>query len=388
MRAAGKYLQWNFFGNSELPQGYSYVAKMMQQGLADIGVNLEYPAKKTIYHSIPWDRFSWYDNQEAGIFTMWEHSKVPPGFQSGMSHFDFVVTPCMWCKEEFSKFYLKPIYVVPHGIDPKTYFPPRRKQRKPHKKFTVLSSATNLRKGFPEVIEGFLQAKIPNSRLVLKGSLERIRKYMFTIPDGVEVVDDRLSYDEMRSLYQSADLYISGSRGEGWDLIAFEALACGTVTIVPEHTGYLDWMHLAQGTLKQFQPQPSLVTGFGPSGDWQVQEASEIANAIKRVYKNFPAYADKAYDSAKLMAEQWTWQQSAEKLVAALGSLPPLNSFGSKAIHEPLVKVTCVRDHTHFEIGPFVGGPLKEGAKYKFPAEVARVLEDAGYVIQHGIRDA
>lgn len=374
-----RFLNWMYFGNDALPLGYSYVAKMMKQGLTNIGVVLGYPAKTLIFHSLPWKEFSWANNQTAGLFTMWESSQCPGGFRAGMEIFDFVVTPCRYSRDLFSTFYDKPIYVVPHGVDSTVFYP----DRQPSDTFTVISAATNPRKGFEDLVEGFKRAAIPNSKLILKGPHFRIDPIVKTLPANVKVLDRVLSGDKLRTLYNSADLYFSASRGEGWDLIAFEALACGTPTVVPDHTAYKDWGHLAQGKLYKLIPKESPIKEvFGASGDWLHCDPDEIAQALWLGYDNQEAWKARALESAATIRSNYSWDDSARTLVDQLGDLPELERTGPQFSRKPMVMCKCTKSLPFFDNGGMRGGPLKEGAQYLFPSGIARDLEKAGYVIQ------
>ena len=61
--------------------------------------------------------------------------------------------------------------------------------------------------------------------------------YMFPRSD-----DSNLQVDvaTMNKIYNTIDLYISTSRGEGWGLTATEAMAVGKLCILPYHTSYME----------------------------------------------------------------------------------------------------------------------------------------------------
>ncbi len=48
------------------------------------------------------------------------------------------------------------------------------------------------------------------------------------MPAEVEVIDDVLSPEQMRALYQGASLLIKNANREGWSMPCSEAIACGT----------------------------------------------------------------------------------------------------------------------------------------------------------------
>jgi glycosyltransferase involved in cell wall biosynthesis len=361
-------LNWVFYGDENKPAGYPYVAKMMRQGLRDNHVDLDSVAETLIIHTVPYrDTFSWYPGQRAGVFSMWEHSKVPWAMAEGLSCFDFAVVPCGFSKDLFAPHVKGPVHVIPHGIDPTVFYP----ADDPAGPFTVVVPATVSRKGAEQVVEGWRKAQV-EGRLILKGSYT---KPLYRNEFVVRRVPD------MRDLYKQAHLCVSGSRGEGWDLICWEALACGVPTIVPQHTGYLSWGHHAQGWLTNFKEAPSDVVAYGDPGDWLVQDADEIADRIRWGYDNWSRLRADALRSSQHIRENYTWKQVTNQLLDALGHpLKPLVPDGPKQKIIPMTWITCVSCPEPFEIGHWQGGPLEAGVDYQVPLEVARVLVEAGHV--------
>lgn len=372
------YLQLFYGREEDAPIGYASAYRGLRRGLEGIGVELGEVAEKILFHSIPWGGFSWYPQQQGGLSTMWEHSNIPPEMAKVLQLFDFIATPCTHSAELFREHVDVPVHVVPYGIS-RDFFP----GEEPESPFTILTNALNTRKGFTDAIGAFEESGLNyEGRLVLKGPRERIQKYLpSTLPKGVEVFsEENLSPTELRELYCSAHCYLSMSRGEGWDLVAWEALACGVPTIVPDHTGYREWNHLAQARLESWDPQPSPIRSFGDPGDWRVMDPVEAANALRDVYHDYSSHREAALRSSQVMHEDCTWEDTAHRLVEALRPLGRIEPTGDKQKQEPLVECECVRFLPMFEISGFSAGPLKVGSRHSFPIEVVRVLSESGYV--------
>jgi hypothetical protein len=231
-----------------------------------------------------------------------------------------------------------------------------------------------------EVLEGL--KKLPEDipwTLSLKG--KRAKEFDPGLPN-VFIIDGE--YDNLREIYQSHDLYVSGSKGEGWDLIAWEALACGVPTIVPAHSGYLEWGHLAQGWLTSFHMEPSLVKVFGDSGEWYVQDPEEIAKQVESLWQSYNESADEAYQNARQISREWTWQHAAAQLVLGLWEhgfdMTPLTESTDKQEYTPLVSIRATNSLIEgCDVGGYRLAPILEGVTYRVPGEVARVLQVAGY---------
>lgn len=370
-----KTLQWMFQGDKNFPGGYPYVAKCMTEALEDIHVDLKTLSQTLVFHTVPWSGFSWYPGQRSAILTMWEHSHVPEGVGEGLRLFELALPPCHYSAELFKPYIQSE--VIPHGIDPNVYYPADNPLRRPQK-LRILTAATNQRKGTAEVMKAVEASGIPYE-LVLKGK----RAYEFLPADTDTMSTVKEATTNMREFYQSFDLYISGSRGEGWDLIAWEALACGVPVIVPDHTGYKDWNWLAQKTLEKWEEQPSLVRVFGNSGNWNVMDTQEITEAVQECWQDYPDWKKHALDSSEYMRVYCTWKHSAMMLVGALEKhhfkLEPFVPKGMKEEHLPLVHVRCTQGMNEgFDVGGFCIAPFKEGVEYRLPVEPARVLVEAG----------
>lgn len=368
-----------FYGRDEnAPIGYAYAYKELRAALERQGVDFSQVGETVLYHSIPWGGFDWYESQRAGLSTMWEHSRVPEEMRKVLQGFHFVVTPCTHSAELFEP-YVPEVHVVPYGINPDAFKP---KRRPPKGRFTILANALNSRKGPAQAVEAFrLSGLQGDAKLVLKGNPEKIRKYLpSTLPTGVEFFSQTVSTEDLRDLYTSAHCYLSMSRGEGWDLMAWEALACGTPTVVPDHTGYREWNHLAQIRLESWVPQPSPVKDFGDPGDWNVMDAEEAAHALQTVYHDYESHREGAVRSSESMRRYHTWDHTAQTLLEALRPLRPLKRKGQKVGHEPTLLVETTQYLPFFDIGGYKAGPLKVGSRHHFPAEVARQLTRSGYV--------
>lgn len=59
-------------------------------------------------------------------------------------------------------------------------------------------------------------------------------------PAGVGYTDDH-----MRAVYNSFDVYLSTSQGEGWGLPSLESMACGIPCVLPKWAAYEDWASAA-----------------------------------------------------------------------------------------------------------------------------------------------
>ena len=176
-----------------------------------------------------------------------------------------IITPSKWSEEGFlnTGFASDQIEVVPHGVDLSIFRTLDLNIRAHFRSllgatkdsFIILSiGAMTTNKGIDVLLDAYIQLKprYPQIRLVLKdqSNLYRISgrdsvqlyckergidpssSVMSQIFSDISLVSDNLNFDQLNSLYNSADCYISPYRAEGFNLPPLEAAAAGVPIIV------------------------------------------------------------------------------------------------------------------------------------------------------------
>jgi glycosyltransferase involved in cell wall biosynthesis len=70
------------------------------------------------------------------------------------------------------------------------------------------------------------------------------------------IITERLSDEGLFALHSSCDVFVSTSYGEAWCLPAMEAMAMGRPPIVPDSTGFKDYLSSLEGWLVPTHPEP------------------------------------------------------------------------------------------------------------------------------------
>jgi hypothetical protein len=122
----------------------------------------------------------------------------------------------------------------------------------------------------------------------------------------VRVTSDRVSDLAILALHVYCDCFVSASRGESWNLPAFEAMLAGRHIIAPAHQGSDDFLAItsadlygsrlapAGGEIIMGQPvdgQPGMVRaqyvgtqGLTAKDDWREPDIAELAMLMRRAY--------------------------------------------------------------------------------------------------------
>ncbi len=140
-----------------------------------------------------------------------------------------VVSPSQWLANRTKESLLQnhPVFVVPNGIEPDTFFPGESAVRDEYEikeERVVLAAAQNImsgRKGGEYVLK--LAEIMPKTRFLIVGAAEEV-----LCPPNVTLIPGKQSPEEMAELYRAADVFLMTSREDNFPTVCLEAAACGT----------------------------------------------------------------------------------------------------------------------------------------------------------------
>ncbi len=223
------------------------------------------------------------------VYTMQESSERVHAdmVKRANENFDELWTPTLWNAEVFRASGVKlPMRVVPLGVDTAVYRPMFRKTmpecrlistskrgtRGVPKGFTFLTvGLPGFRKGWDVVadaLETAFSSRPGAASLVIAlthspgGWNEKIYRQFANYKVPIWTLEGSFGEYELADVYNAAGAYVSASRGEGFNLPALEAAACGRPVIVPDNTAHTEI----------FGPEAYLFSPDGlkkyPEGDW------------------------------------------------------------------------------------------------------------------------
>jgi len=251
-----------------------------------------------------------------------------------------------WKKQLKEQGVTRPISVLGHGFDPKTFFPlPRDLARKslklPEDAFVIMSLNRNQpRKRYDIMIMAFVElvVKYPTKPIILLCICDKGEKggwWLFEIfvrelkKKGVpiEQFGNRLMIsshdmvfkdDDVNVLYNIADVGISTAEGEGWGLCTFEQMGVGVPQVVPDIGGYKEYCSKDNTMLvkpKYTYYLPSIHSPVG--GEAHVCDPHDVCLAIEE-YVNDSDKRKLHGKNAKDAVLKYTWSNVVKELIKAL----------------------------------------------------------------------
>jgi|HubBroStandDraft_3_1064219.scaffolds.fasta_scaffold05466_4 GT2 family glycosyltransferase len=267
-------------------------------------------------------------------FTMLEVDGFPPEWVRQGNRMDEVWVPSEFNREGFRNCGLtRPIHVMPLGVNVEYFHPAAVAHPNPAGEFVFLSifewgerkAQGLLLKVFNEAFSAAepvrLLCKVINrdTGVSIKDEIRRLRlrdsggriSYLFNL---------EFPHYQLGSLYRSADAYVAVSRGEGWNMPLMEAMACGLPSIATDwgaHRAFLSdrvAYPLASRGLVPARAKCPYYAGFS----WADPDPEHLRHLLREVFENREEARRRGEAAAREMAEHWTWEQAAARIVRRL----------------------------------------------------------------------
>ena len=322
----------NTVASTNQETGYGRMGRNLLTALGDLGVGMDECSSpgdehkpvhaNALWMGAPSHVSGWWKGQRAHCLTMWEATGVPPGFRENIHEFETIICPSEQNRELFSHWHPN-VRKVPLGINPALWY---FQERKPvDNEFRFLTAGQGQRKGIDVVIRAFNAVfgdfqpspDHPRPRLVVKNRYHS-RGELQIRGEGITEISGTVSPQEEFDIYADAHCFVGMARGEGWGMMPFQAMAQGCPTILHDAHGYAEFAHLAALTVNGglSKAEPFI---FGDADQWWEPDFGECCEAMWDMYVNYDHYLGQARYAAQVIADEYTWADSARKLIEAMG---------------------------------------------------------------------
>jgi len=259
-----------------------------------------------------------------------------------LSYADKVVVPSNFCVEVYrSSGVKKPVYRVPHGVDPEWYVTPNVWETAPVKKLNPVLIDLHLykirknklfllfwlwhsemRKGWLEVKE--LYSKLVKERndvvLVLKTMTPNSLAFQEVMHLGAIQIYGWLSDYEKMALYDLADVTLMFSRGGAFEINALESLARGVPVVTSNRGSWTDYvppfLQVKAGERVRVFEDNAIHVGYGYKVD-----VEDALNKIHDILENYDDYRARVEEwRFKVLFNEYRWDLVAKRLVGVVSS--------------------------------------------------------------------
>jgi len=254
-----------------------------------------------------------------------------------LNYADKVVVPSNFCVEVYKGSGVKkPVYRVPHGVDPEWYLTPNIWETSPVKKLSPVLIDLYLykirknkrfllfwlwhsaeRKGFPEVKEVY--SRLVKERrdvvLVMKTFHLNMPEFQEVMHLGAIQVYGWLNDYEKMALYDLADITLMFSRGGAFEICALESLARGVPVITSNKGSWTDYvppfLQVKTGERVVVLPNNAIHVGYGYRVD-----VEDALNKIHDILESYDEYREKVEEwRQKVLFNEFRWDLIAKKLI-------------------------------------------------------------------------
>lgn len=244
--------------------------------------------------------------------TMWETTRIDPIFLYGLNASRALIVPSEQNILTFSaQGVTPPMHQVPFGIDTDVFKPKDFIERD-----TLVFGTSGIsrhgwpRKGFDEVIDAFLMAfpdEDDDVELRIKCyPRDPVPKYQ---DPRIQLNKAEWRKPRLAKWYESIDVFVCMSKGEGWGLMPHEAMACGRPSIIPIFFGLAGFCDQSVSFPVSYDLVPS-TNYYEDRGLWANPSVEDAAAQMRSIYKNRePMYAKGKLGEVK--AAEFTYDRMA-----------------------------------------------------------------------------
>lgn len=305
--------------NLKTKHGYGYGTQNLIKSLTNLGHTVKFQDPKCkiqVNYSQPIN-FKLHKNQYQIGYIPWESTVIPEEWKYYMNACDEIWTTSKWCANIFKDNGFKNAKSAPHGIDP--IWVPKKRISSHTIKFLHIGEPAP-RKAGQMTVDAFIElfGNKNGYSLTIKASREnttriynnKIDKRIIGVPNemysNINLITDILTDEELLDLYNSHDVLIYPSYGEGFGFIPLQALANGMPVICTsgwaDYENYLGPLKLKTKLIDSPWPSPHLGKVFEPNYEHLLELMIEVST-------NFNKYSNYYFNQSTKVHKDYNWDQ-------------------------------------------------------------------------------
>ncbi len=281
--------------------GHAFMKILNNLGKTNHSVLLDRPGQIEFCFSHPnFYKFN-EDSYKIG-YTAWESTTIPDSWKEHLEQLDEMWVPNQFCKDVFSKYTDKEIYIFPHGVDD-VFFPILREEKEVTKFLHIGYPA--YRKNTHDTINSFL--KLYTGRTDVHLTIKGYAGYKLNLDEpNITYIEENMQYKDYVKMLHDHDILLYPSWGEGFGLIPLQALATGMPVIMTD--GWCDY--------KEFCPE-LLIKSELIYSPWQDSHPGKMFSPDLYHFEYLMEYAKENIDGlfnlqyarAKKLHEKYNWEK-------------------------------------------------------------------------------
>lgn len=290
------------------------------------------------------------------LLTVWETTKLPKKWIKNLYKFKHIFVPSQWNADVLKSSGFSNVSVIPFGVDTDIFNPWGEKIVFPWGK-TMLSICRGQYRKALDVTEkawsksrehangtflalygkdtGFSCLEDKDFEASVFGPFIANIYHELQIVHLIPSVGEYVSEKDIATLYRSVDLYLLNSRSEGFGYPVIEAMACGTLCLIPNYGSVKEFIH--EDNCFSFEGKPIKADyrdkGFGEDvGNWWEPNIEDLSSKIITLLNIDPEQKNLIQNKARgFVTSNYTWRNTALKLRGSLLELEKSASEISKS---------------------------------------------------------
>jgi glycosyltransferase involved in cell wall biosynthesis len=298
--------------------------------------------------------------------TVWETTKIPNNWFPHINQFDAVCVPSVQNKTAMRSSGVKiPVFIVPHGVNTRTFTPTNKKLslRIPKKTFVFVSIFTFQHRKNPETLfRAYWEEFSSKDRVIMviktsgvssheTGQLIRSRilaykkKHRFrshTAP--IHLITNYTSPQKLKGIYTAGNAFVLPTRGEGVGLPFLESLSSGIPVIATRWGGHMDFLNNRNSFLIHYKLRPPALSMkhsisrtfshlFAQKGQrWAEPDLKNLKKQMRYAYENPVLCRRKGLQGRADMRKQ-SWNRAGIAMKQAIEKVIALKKSRYSRIH-------------------------------------------------------